>query len=90
MAVVSNVLLGMQLPMTTYQQVCFCITNDVAMSISLMYEKAESGEYNMMCGLWLFSDISTDLMTRKPRNARTDHLMDWRLFVQVYLVNDQN
>jgi hypothetical protein len=37
----------MQLPMTTYQQVCFCITNDVVMSISLMYEKAEAGEYNM-------------------------------------------
>ncbi|KAN0079890.1 calcium ATPase [Tylopilus felleus] len=68
MAVLSNVLLGMQLSMTTYQQVCFCITNDVAMSISLMYEKAES-----------------DLMTRKPRNARTDRLTDWRLFVQVYL-----
>ena len=28
-------------------------------------------------------------MTRKPRNARTDRLTDWRLFVQVYLVNDQ-
>lgn len=27
-------------------------------------------------------------MTRKPRNARTDRLTDWRLFVQVYLVND--
>ncbi|KAH0834136.1 calcium ATPase transmembrane domain M-containing protein [Lanmaoa asiatica] len=68
MAVVTNVVLGMQLPMTTYQQVCFCITNDVVMSISLMYEKAEA-----------------DLMTRKPRNARTDRLTDWRLFVQVYL-----
>ncbi|KAL4065657.1 hypothetical protein V8B97DRAFT_2105594 [Scleroderma yunnanense] len=68
MAVFTNVLLGMQIPMTTYQQVCFCITNDVVMSISLMYEKAES-----------------DLMSRKPRNARTDRLTDWRLFVQVYL-----
>ena len=47
MAVLSNVLFGMQLPMTTYQQVCFCITNDVVMSISLMYEKAEAGEYNV-------------------------------------------
>lgn len=47
MAVLANVLCGMQLPMTTYQQVCFCITNDVAMSIALMYEKAEDGEYNM-------------------------------------------
>ncbi|KAF8555191.1 calcium ATPase transmembrane domain M-containing protein [Imleria badia] len=68
MAVFANVVLGMQLPMTTYQQVCFCITNDVVMSISLMYEKAEA-----------------DLMTRKPRNVRTDRLTDWRLFVQVYL-----
>lgn len=68
MAVFFNVLLGMQIPMTTYQQVCFCITNDVVMSISLMYEKAES-----------------DLMSRKPRNARTDRLTDWRVFVQVYL-----
>ncbi|KAG8215444.1 hypothetical protein J3R82DRAFT_9058 [Butyriboletus roseoflavus] len=68
MAVVTNVIFGMQLPMTTYQQVCFCITNDVVMSISLMYEKAEA-----------------DLMTRKPRNARTDRLTDWRLFAQVYL-----
>ncbi|KAI5987958.1 calcium ATPase transmembrane domain M-containing protein [Pisolithus orientalis] len=68
MAVFSNVLLGMQIPMTTYQQVCFCIANDVVMSISLMYEKAES-----------------DLMLRKPRNARKDRLTDWRLFLQVYL-----
>lgn len=68
MAVLTNVLMGMQIPLTTYQQVCFCITNDVVMSISLMYEKPES-----------------DLMSRKPRNARTDRLADWRLFVQVYL-----
>lgn len=47
MAVLANVLCGMQLPMSTYQQVCFCITNDVVMSISLMYEKAEAGEYSM-------------------------------------------
>ncbi|KAF9231508.1 hypothetical protein BU15DRAFT_82299 [Melanogaster broomeanus] len=67
MAVLSSVLLGMQMPMSTYQQVCFCITNDVVMSISLMYEKPEA-----------------DLMSRKPRNARTDRLTDWRLFVQVY------
>lgn len=48
MAVFANVVLGMQLPMTTYQQVCFCITNDVVMSISLMYEKAEAGEYTIL------------------------------------------
>ncbi|KAG2137472.1 hypothetical protein DEU56DRAFT_756053 [Suillus clintonianus] len=68
MAVVTNVLLGMQIPMNSYQQVCYCITNDVIMSISLMYEKPE----------W-------DLMQRKPRNARTDRLTDWRLFFHVYL-----
>ncbi|KAG2337802.1 calcium ATPase [Suillus weaverae] len=68
MAVLANVLLGMQIPMNSYQQVCYCITNDVIMSISLMYEKPES-----------------DLMQRKPRNARTDRLTDWRLFFHVYL-----
>ncbi|KAG2039128.1 hypothetical protein BDR03DRAFT_894591 [Suillus americanus] len=68
MAVLANVLLGMQLPMNSYQQVCYCITNDVIMSISLMYEQPE----------W-------DLMRRKPRNARTDRLTDWRLFFHVYL-----
>jgi sodium/potassium-transporting ATPase subunit alpha len=68
MAVLANVLLGMQIPMNSYQQVCYCITNDVIMSISLMYEQPE----------W-------DLMQRKPRNARTDRLTDWRLFFHVYL-----
>jgi len=68
MGVLSNVLLGMQIPLSSYLQVCFSITNDVVMSISLMYEKAEA-----------------DLMLRKPRNARTDRLTDWRLFFQIYL-----
>ncbi|KAG1853182.1 hypothetical protein DFJ58DRAFT_884022 [Suillus subalutaceus] len=68
MAVLANVLFGMQIPMNSYQQVCYCITNDVIMSISLMYEQPE----------W-------DLMRRKPRNARTDRLTDWRLFFHVYL-----
>ncbi|KAH7882721.1 hypothetical protein F5I97DRAFT_1931331 [Phlebopus sp. FC_14] len=67
MAVLSNVLLGMQIPLSSYLQVCFSITNDVVMSTSLMYEKAEA-----------------DLMLRKPRNARTDRLTDWRLFFQIY------
>jgi sodium/potassium-transporting ATPase subunit alpha len=43
MAVLTNVLMGMQLPMNSYQQVCYCITNDVIMSISLMYEQPEWG-----------------------------------------------
>ncbi|KIK38615.1 hypothetical protein CY34DRAFT_809171 [Suillus luteus UH-Slu-Lm8-n1] len=68
MAVVSNVVFGMQIPLSSYLQVCFSITNDVVMSISLMYEKAEA-----------------DLMMRKPRNARTDRLTDWKLFFQIYL-----
>ncbi|EGO02905.1 hypothetical protein SERLA73DRAFT_165832 [Serpula lacrymans var. lacrymans S7.3] len=69
MAVLGTVFFGMQIPMSSYLQVCFCITNDVVMSISLMYEKPEA-----------------DLMLRKPRNARTDRLSDWRFFVQVYFV----
>ena len=43
------------------------ITNDIAMALSIMYEKPES-----------------DLMSRPPRNARTDRLTDWRYFVHVY------
>ncbi|CEP00981.1 unnamed protein product (mitochondrion) [Plasmodiophora brassicae] len=42
MAVATNVYFGMQLPLTPYQQVVFCILQDVTMSISLMYEKPES------------------------------------------------
>ncbi|TFK84922.1 calcium ATPase transmembrane domain M-containing protein [Polyporus arcularius HHB13444] len=68
MTVFCNVFLGMQLALSSYLQVCFSITNDVVMSISLMYEKPES-----------------DLMLRKPRNARTDRLTDWRFFFQIYL-----
>ncbi|KAL6299303.1 calcium ATPase transmembrane domain M-containing protein [Sparassis latifolia] len=63
-----NVFLGMQLALSSYLQVCFSITNDVVMSISLMYEQPEA-----------------DLMLRKPRNARTDRLTDWRFFIQIYL-----
>ncbi|KIJ37215.1 hypothetical protein M422DRAFT_232002 [Sphaerobolus stellatus SS14] len=66
--VFANVFLGMQLALSSYLQVCFSITNDVIMSISLMYEQPES-----------------DLMARKPRNARTERLTDWRFFVQIYL-----
>ena len=43
MTVFCNVFLGMQLALSSYLQVCFSITNDVVMSISLMYEKPESG-----------------------------------------------
>jgi hypothetical protein len=50
MAVLTNVLLGMQIPMTSYQQVCYCITNDVIMSISLMYEKPEWGAWSHFHG----------------------------------------
>ncbi|KAI0650281.1 calcium ATPase transmembrane domain M-containing protein [Trametes meyenii] len=40
--VFANVFLGMQITMSSYLQVCFCITNDVVMSISLMYERPEA------------------------------------------------
>jgi sodium/potassium-transporting ATPase subunit alpha len=40
--VFANVFLGMQLALSSYLQVCFSITNDVVMSISLMYEQPES------------------------------------------------
>ncbi|KAH9932351.1 calcium ATPase transmembrane domain M-containing protein [Fomitopsis serialis] len=66
-AVFTNVFLGMQMPLSSYLQVCICVFNDVVMSISLMYEKPES-----------------DLMNRKPRNARTDRVANLRFFVQVY------
>ncbi|KAG1846733.1 hypothetical protein F4604DRAFT_1884126 [Suillus subluteus] len=69
MAIFSNVSLGMQIPLNPYQQTCYSITNDVLMSISLMYEKP-----------------GRDLMQRKPRNARTDRLMDWRFFFHIFLV----
>lgn len=42
MAVLANVFFGMQIPLSSFQQVLFSITNDVIMSISLMYETAES------------------------------------------------
>jgi len=43
MAILANVLLGMQMPLNPYQQTCYSITNDVIMSIPLMYEKPEWG-----------------------------------------------
>ena len=43
-AVFANVFLGMQLALSSYLQVCFSITNDVVMSVSLMYEQPESGK----------------------------------------------
>jgi sodium/potassium-transporting ATPase subunit alpha len=75
----------MQLALSSYLQVCFSITNDVVMSVSLMYEKPEAGEqhYFPSCSPGL---IIIDLMLRKPRNARTDRLTDWRFFIQIYLV----
>lgn len=30
---------------------------------------------------------AADLMLRKPRNARTDRLTDWRFFFQIYFVS---
>ncbi|KAF7355408.1 Calcium ATPase transmembrane domain M-containing protein [Mycena sanguinolenta] len=68
MAVLGSVFCGMQSALSSYLQVCFSMTNDVVMSIPLMYEQPES-----------------DLMLRKPRNARTERLTDWRFFFQIYL-----
>ncbi|KZV91494.1 calcium ATPase [Exidia glandulosa HHB12029] len=42
MAVLSNVFLGMQIPLSSYLQVFFSIANDVVMSVTLMAEKPES------------------------------------------------
>lgn len=86
--VFANVFLGMQLALSSYLQVCFSITNDVVMSISLMYEKPEAGTL-VHTHILYTSDfqLCTDLMQRKPRNARTDRLTDWRFFIQIYLVS---
>lgn len=42
MAVISNVFFGMQIPLSSFQQVLFCTFNDILVSVSLMYERAES------------------------------------------------
>lgn len=49
MAVFANVFLGMQLPLSSYLQVCFSITNDVVMSICLMFERPEAGTQLFLC-----------------------------------------
>jgi sodium/potassium-transporting ATPase subunit alpha len=54
-AVFTNVFLGMQLPLSSYLQVCFCITNDVVMSVTLMYEKPEAGSFNVHFFIYLFA-----------------------------------
>jgi len=40
-AVFTNVFLGMRIPLSSYLQVCFSITNDVVMSVALMFEQPE-------------------------------------------------
>ncbi|KAI8817013.1 calcium ATPase transmembrane domain M-containing protein [Fimicolochytrium jonesii] len=45
-AVLSNVFFGMQLPLSSFLQLLFCIGNDVAMSASLMFEKPEADLMN--------------------------------------------
>ena len=87
LTVFCNVFLGMQPALSSYLQVCFSITNDVVMSISLMYEKPESGEHRYSgSSCHAPNTLLEDLMLRKPRNARTDRLTDWRFFFQIYLV----
>ena len=81
-AVFANVFLGMQLALSTYLQVCFSITNDVA----LMYEQPESGKslinftISKLSISVAFNPFQKDLMARKPRNIRTERLTDWRFF----------
>jgi sodium/potassium-transporting ATPase subunit alpha len=75
----------MQLALSSFLQVWFCVTNDVVMSIALMYEKPESGMSFFLCFTSL-SHTVIDLMLRRPRNARTDRLTDWRFFFHIYLV----
>ncbi|KAI9005132.1 calcium ATPase transmembrane domain M-containing protein [Hyaloraphidium curvatum] len=41
-AIFLNSFLGSPLSLSGYQQIIFCITNDVAMSLAIMFEKAES------------------------------------------------
>ena len=82
----------MQLALSAYLQVVFSITNDVVMSISLMFEQPESGKsfsFAILIQILTLHSIlfRKDLMARKPRNVRTDRLTDWRFFVQIYLVN---
>ncbi|KAJ3100786.1 hypothetical protein HDU97_001957 [Phlyctochytrium planicorne] len=42
MAVVSNVFFGMQIPLSSFLQVLFSVSTDIALSISIMYEKPEA------------------------------------------------
>ncbi|KAG1841039.1 hypothetical protein DFJ58DRAFT_857139 [Suillus subalutaceus] len=60
--------IAMQLPLNSYQQTCYSITNDVIMSISLMYEKSEwdlmqckprNARTDRLTRLALFFSIST-------------------------------
>ena len=44
LAVLANVFLGLQIPLTSFQQVFFCAFNDVSMSIAMMYEQPELGK----------------------------------------------
>lgn len=48
LTVFANVFLGMQLALSSYLQVCFSITNDVVMSISLMFEQPEYGQSELI------------------------------------------
>ena len=68
MAVFCNVFLGMQLSLSSYLQVCFSILNDVIMSISLMYEKPESGK---RCLLLRYYRTLLNLLPYRPDAPQT-------------------
>ena len=88
--VFASVFLGMQLALSAYLQVCFSNANDFVMAVSLVYEEAEFGmsliNFKLQIFGVAFNLFQIDLMTRKPRNVRTERISNWRFFVQIYLV----
>jgi len=42
MAVLANVVFGMQLALSSFEQVLFSVANDICLAVALMYEKSES------------------------------------------------
>ncbi|RKO85268.1 HAD-like domain-containing protein [Blyttiomyces helicus] len=57
-----------------------------ALSSYLQVMFSVGNDVPMSIGL-MYEKAEADLMLRRPRNARTDRLTDWRFFVQIYLFN---
>ena len=68
----------MQLALSAYLQVCFSITDDFVMAVSLMYEEAEfvMSLINFILQIFsiTFNLFQIDLMTRKPHNVHTEQI----------------